>query len=85
MFNVGKKLYFFFKFFHLKVLLYDTFANVISAANIPCQESLSSDLLVEQEEQERKLESIWSNNPITTVCGSINYSQSRGYLIFINE
>ena len=57
MFNVGKKLYFFFKFFHLKVLLYDTFANVISAANIPCQESLSSDLLV-QEEQERKLESI---------------------------
>ena len=47
------------------MLLYDTFANVISAANIPCQESLSSDLLV-QEEQERKLESIWSNNPITT-------------------
>ena len=65
MLNVRKKATLFFKFFHLKVLLYDTFANVISAANIPCQESLSSDLLV-QEEQERKLESIWSNNPITT-------------------
>ena len=57
MLNVRKKATLFFKFFHLKVLLYDTFANVISAANIPCQESLSSDLLV-QEEQERKLESI---------------------------
>ena len=30
---------------HVVMLLYDTFANVISAASIPCQESLASDLL----------------------------------------